>query len=166
MVSLIDIGWLAGFIEGEGTIDASRRYGLVFATTDADVAARAVRILGGNLNGPYRHHVEGRKPFWRGTVHGSKAAGWCMTLYPLMGERRRAKIREWLRKWREAPGSGRKEQSVCGRGHDLTVARRYYTPAGHLRRTCPECRRQWLAARKVMPRRGADPEDEYIPWSL
>lgn len=149
MVSMTDIGWLAGFIEGEGTIDASRRHALVFATTDADVAERAVRLLGGNLNGPYARALPKHKPVWRGTVHGAKAAGWCMTLYPLLGQRRRAKIREWLALWKAAPGAGRKEQERCGRGHDLSTTRRYRTKAGHLRRTCLHCQRLWRIARRA-----------------
>lgn len=149
MVNVRDIAWLAGFIEGEGTFDASRRHALVFATTDRDVAERAVRILGGNLNGPYERDKPGYKPVYRGTVHGARAAGWCMTLYPLMGERRRAKIREWLTLWSAAPGAGKKEQTHCYRGHDLSTTRRYRTPAGHLRRSCRECQRLWRQTQRA-----------------
>lgn len=151
MVTLAEIAWIAGFLEGEGTFDASWRRAVVFVTTDRDVAERAVSILRGRLNGPYNYRPD-RKPFWRGTIHGRQAAEWCMTLYPLMGERRRTKIREWLDGWRKAPGTGRKEQTHCGRGHDLSTTRRYRTRAGHLRRTCLYCQRDYMrryrAARK------------------
>jgi hypothetical protein len=74
--------------------------------TDRDVVQRAAAILS---NGPLKIHTYKDKTnqHWKKTfrvaVHGPLAIGWLMTLYPLMGERRQAKIRIILLRWREAP---------------------------------------------------------------
>jgi hypothetical protein len=40
-------------------------------------------------------------------VRGVDAIGWMMTLYSLMGQRRKAKIRECIAYWKTRPGKGR-----------------------------------------------------------
>jgi len=66
--------------------------------TDRDVVERLARLWGANALGPYLK--EGRRPVFAVAIHTRRAVGWMMTLYALMGERRRARIREILAAWR------------------------------------------------------------------
>lgn len=104
MRSVGDIRWLAGYLEGEGSFMLARnshcgRGGQVViavTNTDEDVLRRALSILGGGTirlrasNG--RGNVLSKKPIFQLRVCGTLAAGWAMTLFGLMGSRRREQI--------------------------------------------------------------------------
>jgi hypothetical protein len=95
----IDIGWLAGLIEGEGNISINgRAFTIRVKMTDHDVILRAAQLLDGKV---YPSKVAaGRRPQWLTQVKGAPAAGWAMTLYPWLGQRRRQQVREGLAEWR------------------------------------------------------------------
>ena len=101
-----DLGWLAGLLEGEGSFGANRTRNyypkIQLGSTDRDVVERAHAIAGvGTLNGPYSRGVN--KEVWCWNVAAqADAAGLMMTLYPLIGLRRQARIREILLEWRSA----------------------------------------------------------------
>jgi hypothetical protein len=94
-----NIAWLAGLFEGEGCIyikDDANHVRMHFHATDEDVLRKFRDIAGvGHVGGPYqRYHKDGRpyKPVWRWEV--SHAKQWyplLMTMWPWLGERRRAK---------------------------------------------------------------------------
>ena len=113
VITTNQIAWAAGLIEGEGTIIASitkreggypiRQFRLAVEMTDLDVLKRLAGILGPRVT------LRERKPPSLNPKHrqryilcltGSELAGWLMTIYPLMGERRRTRIRESLLVWR------------------------------------------------------------------
>lgn len=107
MITAASIHWLAGLLEGEACFHKRKRCPrITLGMTDEDVICRAASLLGGkvnkrnargtNLKGSRTHF----KPLYVVYVNGRKAAGWAMTLYPLMGERRRVRIRELLSLWR------------------------------------------------------------------
>lgn len=101
-----DIYWLAGLLEGEGCFaDNGPTYRdvplIVVKMYDLDVVGRALSVLnpgGCRLPTVYRR-VDRTQPFHVAKISGNRAAGWMMTLYPLMGERRQARIREVLKSW-------------------------------------------------------------------
>ena len=107
--NMADIYWLAGLIEGEGCWLAksyARKSGsgeikclrLLVGMTDLDVIQRAHRILGTPV--PIITRMSrGRQPFHLLKVHGSLAIQWAMTLYSLMGKRRKLKIQELIGMW-------------------------------------------------------------------
>lgn len=69
--------------------------------TDLDVIERVARLLDGYVNGPVNRRAVGpRKPAWRAQVKGPNAAAWMMTMYPLLGKRRRAQVTRALTEWR------------------------------------------------------------------
>ncbi len=108
MISTKDIAWLAGLLEGEGCFrirDGRTTPLILLGMTDSDVVDRAAALLGSHDLHVYESPV-GHKTQFRLRVGGRKAAAWMMTIYPLMGERRQAKIRETLATWRSAPGRG------------------------------------------------------------
>lgn len=110
MTSLKDICWLAGILEGEGCFSINTStIRISFTSTDRDIAERVAHLL--------KAKVKCRLPWSKGTaafnqklvyiVSASRhATEWMMTIYPLMGERRRAKIRELLIHWRAMVGHG------------------------------------------------------------
>lgn len=114
MADTRDVLWLAGLLEGEGCFILQRhsngmtptRYmqiAIQLIMTDEDVVSRAASILGSPYNTPDRK-TKGGKSIHRTVVHGPRAAGWMMTLLPLMGARRKAKIVEIINLWKNEGG--------------------------------------------------------------
>jgi hypothetical protein len=98
-----DLHWLAGLLEGEGSFGFSCTPVIQMAMTDRDIVARAHAVCGpaARLNGPYMPKG-GKHPIWRLAVHGRTGAGLMMTLWSLLGTRRREQIRAALARWRES----------------------------------------------------------------
>jgi hypothetical protein len=101
-LSMRDIAWLAGLLEGEGAFTMSGGgIAVELNMTDRDVVDAAARLVGAtSVNRNNNHETRNHKPCYRWTLCGNKAAGWMMTIYSLMGTRRRGRIRELLAKWR------------------------------------------------------------------
>lgn len=102
MVTTRDLDWLAGFLEGEGSFMSAgaKHYTgirIMVWSTDSDVIYRAAAILGVSVKGPA---IRGKaKPILYLTVYKT-APEWMMTLYPLMGRRRKDQIRKCLDRWK------------------------------------------------------------------
>lgn len=110
-----ELAWVAGIVEGEGcfsmdTRQARKKGGKVYinirvAMVDEDVVRKLHKISGvGTVLGPIlspsraEHNYQ---PLYIWAVQKQKdAAALMMTLYPLMGIRRQAKITECLAAWR------------------------------------------------------------------
>ena len=142
MLSSINIAWLAGLLEGEGSFYASKRSTtpvIFLGMTDRDVVARAHALLGAaaTVSTIHQHkrlaHHGARKPMYRFEINGGAAASWMMTLYPFLGERRRARVQALLQRWRTAPFPSRL-WTRCMRGHDFTISL-----ARQRVRVCREC---------------------------
>ena len=104
MTALHDIIWLAGLLEGEGcfrTMSGSTTPRIDLGMTDHDVVAKAHRTLG--EHGKVLKCIGVNKPVFKICLTGFHAAGWMMTLYPLLGGRRQKRIRSILKAWRKAP---------------------------------------------------------------
>ena len=96
-----EIEWVAGLIEGEGNFAFDRRPLIQVAMTDKDVLEKVCQILGArSVSGPYAPRRKGYKPMFHTGLYGNHAAGWMMTLYSLMGGRRKQQIRSVLAEWR------------------------------------------------------------------
>jgi hypothetical protein len=103
VISTADIAWAAGLIEGEGSFAmAGRTPKIAVNMIDRDIIERLAVILGGRVYGPYdRSHVNlAHHPIWRTQVNGPSSAGWMMTLFALLGIRRREQVRRTLGDWR------------------------------------------------------------------
>lgn len=68
--------------------------------TDKDTVAKAAELMGGKLYGPHGPYGASKLVTYQTSVYGSTAIGWMMTLYQLMGARRRAKIEEVIGIWK------------------------------------------------------------------
>lgn len=84
--------------------------------TDFDVVERAAVLLGTKVRRqPTRPDA---KQAWTAQVYGYRAAEWMRVLAPLMGERRRARIAEFLAAWdamdhKMPKGSGLRSPAKC-----------------------------------------------------
>lgn len=120
-ILLLDIAWLAGLLEGEGSFHISTKRGkpssllVVVQMTDGDIIERVAQLFNRPMHGPYKRRNPSYKPFYSTSISASSAASWMMTLYPFLGQRRREKIKELLHFWRaQAAGrGGRPRASYC-----------------------------------------------------
>lgn len=107
MTSTKDICWLAGILEGEGCFCYQCSPGIRVGMTDKDIIERIASLIGHNVRGPYKYRVN-KKPVYYTEIWGSKAISWMMTLYCLMGNRRKERIKEIVTRWRLAPTKAHK----------------------------------------------------------
>jgi hypothetical protein len=106
MRSSVDIAWLAGILEGEGSFGLTnngRSPCIWLGMTDKDTVIKVRDIIDKNLSiGITKdNRKESYKDYWRFTVNGSLAMGWMMTIYSYMSIRRKAKIKEIINIWKE-----------------------------------------------------------------
>lgn len=127
MLKTGDVQWLSGLLEGEGYFGAvgkGRAVTISVSTTDRDVAEKARVILGF----PSLHVVQPRgvskKTAYVTRSAGFRAAGWMMTLYSLMGQRRQEAIRTALSQWRKRPVINARKVA-CKNGHPFDEANTY-----------------------------------------
>lgn len=104
MISTKEIAWFAGLCEGEASFMFSGSPTVQIQMTDLDVLLKAADMVGVTVRGPYYPKRVNSKPVFGFSISGKRGAGWMMTMYPLMGERRQAKIRDVLAQWHAKPG--------------------------------------------------------------
>ena len=110
MLSITELAWLAGILEGEGcfllTTKSESNLGypqINVSMSDKDVMDRVALLLEASIYLKADKRKESYKDQWVAKVNGARAAGWMMTLYSFMGERRKAKIRQVLFEWMQNP---------------------------------------------------------------
>lgn len=114
-MTLTDVAWLAGLLEGEGHfgytpprrmhmrtnapgVETKARASIkvTAGSTDRDIVERVASLIGGNII--ERKVPAGSKPFWTTQVSGVKAQEAMERVRPFMGRRRTARIDELLAK--------------------------------------------------------------------
>lgn len=110
MLSMTELAWLAGILEGEGcfllTTKSKSNLGypqIAVSMTDKDVMDRIALLLEASIYVKEDKRKEHYKDQWTARINGARAVSWMMTLYSFMGERRKAKIRQVLMEWRANP---------------------------------------------------------------
>lgn len=143
MTSTLDIAKLAGLIEGEGCFsDQYSAPTIRFVSTDEDVAKwvwGAFRATSGICV----ERVKNNKPVFRVEVKGLRAICWMMTLYDLLGKRRRGKIKEIIDRWKSKPYLSEKYRDVSLRyytGANLKISSTCHPDRPHFARgLCVKC---------------------------
>jgi hypothetical protein len=152
-----DICWLAGLLEGEGCfrIDGRNNISIALTMADEDIVRRAASILRFPRSiGKVIYDHPNYKDQYRIIVQGNFAAQWMMTLYPVMGQRRRAKIKECLDIWRSCRWKI-KYRAMCPKGHryDSSYVARDKGHAGQTITVCRTCvaqrQREYRARQKL-----------------
>lgn len=115
MISVKEIAWLAGLLEGEGCFHleshvkvSKQKYKsgvrisvtplIRLSSTDKDVIVRAKYILGANTIST--QIKKPNKDYHTISIFGPKAISWMMTIYPLMCSRRKFKIKSIISSWK------------------------------------------------------------------
>jgi hypothetical protein len=140
MNDLIDIAWLAGFIEGEGYINCDRHKSLLRVTAnqkDREPLDKVCRIVGGNITIAKAGYLRRPNPIFTWQVAGSRAAGVIMTLYSFLSARRKAQALQALNLWK-SHRSHHRHWTVCKRGHQFDEKNTYVHPVTGMRR-CRIC---------------------------
>lgn len=148
-MNTLQIAWLAGILEGEGSFSNMRGSPTIqVSMTDRDIIERIALITDSTVRfagKPRGKTISGEdyRLVYRCVLNGVKAIQWMMTLYSLMGERRRDSIKKTLSIWTSSPrvpraSRGQRFMAIC---HPDRVR----TGQG-LCRTC--YMRQWRLGRK------------------
>jgi hypothetical protein len=118
MATIKQIAWLAGLLEGEGCFSWQNTPRIQVASTDFDILVKASVIMRASTSIRNKrknrvYDLAKRKRMYYLQVNGTKAAEWMMTIYSLMGIRRREKIRWILSNWKQMNGKwGRMERFI------------------------------------------------------
>lgn len=94
-MKLTDISWLAGILEGEGCFAlGNEKYPLIkVQMSDEDVIVRVSNM--------WNVRVTRSRNMYCVQVNGAYAIQWMLTLYSFLGSRRKNKISDIVRYWRE-----------------------------------------------------------------
>ena len=119
-VPLVQLAWVSGLVEGEGcftrtsstahpTSTTGKKYPKVIFQlnmTDEDVVKEAAAVMGVGTVHDHKPGPRSVKMQWRWSVSAQAEVAWLMIqLYPMLGQRRSAKIDEL---WREIPSWAKK----------------------------------------------------------
>lgn len=141
MIKRDDIMWLAGLLEGEGCfmLNEKRYPAICLGMTDEDVVVRAANMMGCRV---YRN-----RNMYIAQINGSCAIAWMMMLYPILGKRRREKIVEVVKLWKDVVYSraprGTRSMATC---HPDRVV--------HGLGMCSSCYMVWYKKEKLLRRVG------------
>jgi len=100
-ISLIDIAWAAGFLEGEGSFIINKGSGQISGyNTDIEVLDKLRKMFGGRIvsKSQYFSTFESRKEYFQWYCSGSRARGIMMTIFSFMSVRRKEQIKKVLEK--------------------------------------------------------------------
>jgi hypothetical protein len=124
-LSGMDIGWVAGLLEGEGSFFIVKTRGgkhgitiyryahLVVGMTDLDTIQKFHRIVGCTAKISSVINKRGKLMYHRAHLTGKRAVEWMMTIYCLMSQRRQAAIRKCLDEWKRTPSTEERRRKAC-----------------------------------------------------
>lgn len=145
MLSLRNIEWVAGFLEGEGAFQCGGPRGSTPVVSVMQVQRepleRLQKMFGGEIRMWLRKHKNPKhNDASRWQACGGKAAGLMMMLYPLMSPKRKEQITKALVAWRVAKGEAHNSlKTHCHAGHEFTAENTYRRPAFPNQRYCRAC---------------------------
>lgn len=144
-ITIKDIAWAAGFLEGEGWF-SKPPLAMRAAASQKDIQPllKLQQIFGGAVLPQKGKPKYPNLNLWR--ISGYKCASMMMTIYELMSDRRKKPIREALMKWNKVYSWGI-FRTHCKKGHRFDRENTYiYPKTGH--RVCKICRKEWDKKRK------------------
>ena len=142
-----DIGWVAGFLEGEGSFGYhGRTPRITVGQVQRQPLERLSSLCGGHMylwtkrlsSSSWRS-----QPIWLWALGGQHAAAVMMSIWILMSPNRRAKIQEVLAHWKARPPKNGMLHACCN-GHEFTPlnSRRSIRANGTFKqRVCRICER-------------------------
>lgn len=103
----VDLGWVAGLFEGEGTIEltdrgtANPRLAVVLSMSDRDVIERLHQTVGCGVVNQIPPREPHHKMQWRWQANNVHAGKFLEAIGPLLGERRRERANRALCQWHD-----------------------------------------------------------------
>lgn len=122
MTTTVQIAWVAGILEGEGSFFMLRNHvggriyrypRVVVGMSDRDTIER-VAVLWNTKVGSVVNK-RGNLMIHRAGLTGRRAIRWMMTIYPLMSQRRQAAIKKCIDEWRFAPDTQARRRRACSK---------------------------------------------------
>ena len=101
----LDLGWLAGIIEGEGWIGFNTTKSIhrcpcvEVGMVDKDVIARVAGLFGKKVLGPYGPYTTNRQAHYQAQVYGKDAVRVLKLILPHLGKRRTKAAKKMLKWW-------------------------------------------------------------------
>lgn len=139
MISIKDIGWVAGFLEGEA--DFGYGHGLRIRVGQKHRwALDKLQLFFGGRIALIEHNGLNGSPIYHWRIGSIMAASIMMTILNMMSPIRQEKIRAILAVWKTKKLHGR-DRTVCIHGHVLDRKSFYTTKSGErkVRRNCFTC---------------------------
>lgn len=121
-ISVREISWVAGLLEGEGCFASgptNHNPRIQLVMTDLDVVINAAKILGCHKVIRNKQDTRTNKPLYRTNLYGGRAISWMMTLWSLMGKRRKKKIEDCISIWKNKKKKPYKERKSYSRGAEI-----------------------------------------------
>lgn len=162
-LNIYELHWAAGFLEGEGSFNASNTSGrartryikIVCPQVQLEPLERLQKVM--RCGAISLRRTEGRGEIHEWSCCGTNAAAWMMTLWSLMSPKRRGQIEKCLSIWRERPlakNIAPERTGFCFRGHPWIPENIVISSRGS--RTCKMCRYdQYLKLRRATAARAA-----------
>jgi len=102
MITSVQIAWLAGILEGEGSFKLNdNSANIQLNMTDEDTVKKVARLFNRQYSENRSPERVGHKRLYYVNIMGTPAIEWMMTIYSLMSYRRQEKIREIITSWKE-----------------------------------------------------------------
>src|SRR5215469_12008437 len=152
MIPMAEIGWIAGFLEGEGyfTLVGNRAKSprIEAGQVDTGPIDRLYSRFGGKVwqekrgDGIYGKFKGNRQPFWRWYCPPSESIQIMMTIYSLVSTKRRLEIEYCIEGWKSTKGRSLPPLEVCKNGHilkDVLVLERKRPDGKGIRKLCGRC---------------------------
>lgn len=136
-LSIRNIYWIAGFLEGEGSFGlVDKKYPLISAGQKQKYPLEKLKIL-------LRHGHITKGDIWRYGLSHFRAIGVMMTIYNLMSPKRQEQIKKVILRWKQLPGLGsyNRNKTHCKYGHLYTPETTYFdtSKSNKSKRKCAVC---------------------------
>ncbi len=93
MIKSIEVAWLAGLLEGDGYFGQTKECPIIkIEMTSKDTIIRVANLVGSNI-----WH---RKNIWGTAICGARSVALMMTLYTLLGKRRKNTVLGIINRWK------------------------------------------------------------------
>jgi len=132
----IDLGWVVGFIEGEGSFGYAGYSPFVSAVqVQRQPIDRLKELCGGNVGMLKRKIIKGGV-YYRWCIYGKKATELIKLIYPLLSPRRKEQAKVVYTKRYQQINKPKVHKTHCIHGHALTAGNVYKTSRGKICKAC------------------------------
>jgi hypothetical protein len=147
-ITIQELYWAAGFLEGEGCFTKTRSCITVSASQVQFQPLEKLQKLLGGKNYYYESRKPKHSPYYRWVTYGEKAEEIMKALFPLMSPKRQYRISELLSFYAALPGRNyvRTGRTHCKRGHIRNEENSYVDSRRHI--ICRVCKGEWQVKRR------------------